>query len=123
MPRNVRTARGEVIDFDAVVIKQQIASAPMNIDVARRKEFIDSKEGKVRGARKSSFIDGAGQSGVPNPNQFVTGEGVRQVVINDAVSIKQETTRATASDFEIEGEPTTKKKGTVEAVPVMPERK
>ena len=49
MPRIVRTARGEQVDFDAVIIKQQIAQAPMNIDVARRKEFIDSKEGKVRG--------------------------------------------------------------------------
>ena len=86
MPRTVRTARGEMIDFDAIVIKQQIASAPMNIDVARRKEFIDSKEGKVRGARKPTFIDGASE-GAPDPNAFVTGEATRQVVINDAVSV------------------------------------
>lgn len=119
MARNIRTARGEVIDFDAIVIKQQIAAAPMNIDVARRKEFIDSKEGKVRGARRpSTFIDGAG--GAPNPNQFVTGATTRQVVINDAVSVKQDP--AKPADFEIESEVTTKK-GPVEAVPIMPERK
>ena len=52
MPRNVRTARGDIVDFDAIIIKQQLAQAPMNIEVARRKEFIDSKEGKVRGAKK-----------------------------------------------------------------------
>lgn len=117
MPRTVRTARGEMIDFDAIVIKQQIASAPMNIDVARRKEFIDSKEGKVRGARRPTFIDGAG---TPDPNAFVTGEATRQVVINDAVSIKQP---AKAADFEIEGGDAPVAKGPVEAVPIIPERK
>jgi len=52
MPRIVRTARGELIDFDTIIIKNQLAQAPMNIEVARRKEFIDSKEGKARGAKK-----------------------------------------------------------------------
>lgn len=51
MPRNIRTARGDVVDFDTIIIKQQIAQAPMNIDVERRKNFIDSKESKVRGRR------------------------------------------------------------------------
>jgi hypothetical protein len=57
MPRNVRTARGDIVDFDAIIIKQQLAQAPMNIEVARRKEFIDSKEGKVRGAKKTDLVD------------------------------------------------------------------
>ena len=48
MPRIVRTARGEQIDFDVIILKQQLAQAPMNVEVARRKEFIDSKEGKTR---------------------------------------------------------------------------
>lgn len=130
MPRTVRTARGEMIDFDAIVIKQQIASAPMNIDVARRKEFIDSKEGKVRGARKPTFIDGASE-GAPDPNAFVTGEATRQVVINDAVSVKKDAAPAApgkaapakAADFEIEGGDVPPAKGPVEAVPIIPERK
>jgi len=118
MPRIVRTARGEQIDFDAIVIKQQIAAAPMNIDVARRKEFIDSKEGKVRGARRpTSFVDGAG---TPDHNAFVTGATTRQVVKNDAVSIKQEA--VVPRDFEIEGIDAPTPKRPVEAVPVMPER-
>lgn len=57
MPRNVRIARGDIVDFDAIIIKQQLAQAPMNIEVARRKEFIDSKEGKVRGAKKTDLVD------------------------------------------------------------------
>jgi hypothetical protein len=38
-----------MVDFDTIVIKQMLAQAPMNIEVARRKEFIDAKEGKPRG--------------------------------------------------------------------------
>lgn len=51
MPRNVRSARGDVVDFDTIIIKQQLAQAPMNIEVARRKNFIDSKERKGTGQR------------------------------------------------------------------------
>lgn len=47
MARIVTTARGEKVDFDALLIKQQLAQAPMNIEVERRKQFIDSKEGKA----------------------------------------------------------------------------
>lgn len=75
MPKNVRTARGEVIDFDMLVLKQKIADAPMNIEVQRRREFIDSKEGKGRGARAAQPEDQA--------------------------SLVQPTT---AADFEVEGE-------------------
>jgi hypothetical protein len=51
-----------VVDFDALIIKQQIAEAPMNIEVARRKEFIDSKEGKVRGQRANPVDPGVSQA-------------------------------------------------------------
>ena len=51
MPRQVRTARGDLIDFDALVIKQQLAQAPMNVEVANRKQFIDTQEAKKRGQR------------------------------------------------------------------------
>lgn len=136
MPRIVRTARGEQVDFDAIVIKQKIAQAPMNIDVARRKEFIDSKEGKARGARRSTFIDGTVES-LPANNRFVTGETTRQAVVNDAVSTKTQTPPAPAAakpaapapavqpaDFEVEGAPNAvTKRPAPEAVPVIPERK
>lgn len=48
MPRMYLSARGEVIDFDAHMIKQQLAAAPMTIDVEKRKTFIDSKETRKR---------------------------------------------------------------------------
>lgn len=44
MSRQVQTARGVTIDFDELLIKQQLANAPMNIEVARRKNFIENKE-------------------------------------------------------------------------------
>jgi hypothetical protein len=50
MSRMIRTARGHEVDFDAILIKQQLAQAPMNIEVAQRKRFIDSKEEKPKRA-------------------------------------------------------------------------
>lgn len=60
MPRIVRTARGEQVDFDTIVIKQQLANAPMNIEVAKRKEFIDTKEktGRKPAPLVDNFDDG-----------------------------------------------------------------
>ena len=43
MPRKVKSARGEVIDFDLLKIKQQIASRPPTTDVKKREDFIDKK--------------------------------------------------------------------------------
>jgi hypothetical protein len=51
MPRIVRTASGKLLDFDALLIKQQLAQAPVNVQVAQRREFIDSKE-RTRGQKK-----------------------------------------------------------------------
>lgn len=42
--RKSTSARGEQVDFDLLLIKQQLAAAPQNIEVARRQEFIDNKE-------------------------------------------------------------------------------
>lgn len=61
MTKQVRTARGEVVDFDAIQIKQQLAQAPMNIEVQRRKEFIDTREGRARGQRKPQASEAAVQ--------------------------------------------------------------
>lgn len=48
MPRNVRTARGDLVDFDTIIIKQALAKAPMAVAVEKRKKFIDSREGKQK---------------------------------------------------------------------------
>ena len=43
MPRKVRSAKGEMIDFDLLKIKAQIAAAPPSTDVKKREDFIDRK--------------------------------------------------------------------------------
>ena len=42
--KKVQSARGEEVDFQLLIIKQQLADAPQNIEVARRQAFIDNKE-------------------------------------------------------------------------------
>lgn len=43
MSKKVRSARGEIVDFELLAIKQQLASAPVPKLVAERKRVIDSK--------------------------------------------------------------------------------
>lgn len=100
MPRIVRTARGEQIDFDTIIIKQALAQAPMNIEVARRKEFIDSKEGKVRGAKK--------------PEELVALPEVTDLVPEAAISSEAE--------FEAVEAPVKKSSRVAEPVPDLPKR-
>lgn len=45
MPRIVRSARGELVDFDLIAIANQLASAPPPISVNERRQFIDEKDG------------------------------------------------------------------------------
>lgn len=98
MARNVRTARGDIVDFDALIIKQQIAQAPMNIEVARRKEFIDSKEGKVRGQRVA-----------PTPEPMIEDVVIAQTV--EPIEVEQAPASGpTAMDFEPEEPPLKKGK-------------
>jgi hypothetical protein len=114
MPRIVRTARGETVDFDAILIKQQIAQAPMNIEVARRKEFIDSKEGKPRGQKNSTIDDTR-----PDGGMFISNEPIRSMEEQAPVNF----TPTQPSDFEIEAVPVGKKQKPVEEpVPILPER-
>ena len=41
----VRSARGEVVDFQLLTIKQKLASAPAPASVEQRRRFIDEKDG------------------------------------------------------------------------------
>ena len=43
MAKKVRSARGEILDFDLLKIKAQISKAPKSIDVKKREDFIDKK--------------------------------------------------------------------------------
>jgi len=43
MGKKVRSAKGELVDFDLMKIKEQIASAPPTLDVKARQDFIDKR--------------------------------------------------------------------------------
>jgi hypothetical protein len=45
MGQLIRSARGELIDFELLAIKQQLASAPIPKSVEQRKKAIDVKDG------------------------------------------------------------------------------
>lgn len=104
MPRIYLSARGEPVDFDAVIIKQKLAQAPMDIEVARRKTFIDSKEEKP--ARRPLMPETT--EGTLDNDVSVTNAATYRVIVptdaEAAESVKQvPSTPIAASDFEIEG--------------------
>ena len=43
MPKKVRTAKGKIIDFDLLKIKEQMVDAPKPSNVQERQDFIDQK--------------------------------------------------------------------------------
>lgn len=45
MPKLVRSARGEVVDFELLAIKAQLAASPVPKAVEQRKKAIDEKDG------------------------------------------------------------------------------
>ena len=43
MGKKVRSVRGEIVDFDLIQIKKQIASAPTPLEVKARQDFIENR--------------------------------------------------------------------------------
>ena len=41
--KTVRSARGAIVDFDLMAIKEQMAAAPAPLDVKKRQDFIDRR--------------------------------------------------------------------------------
>lgn len=51
----VRTARGDIIDFDEMRVKQSLVSAPTDIQVKARQEYVDQRL-KRRSKRRAHLI-------------------------------------------------------------------
>lgn len=45
MSKTARSARGLIVDFDLLAIKQQLAATPVPVTVDQRRKFIDEKDG------------------------------------------------------------------------------
>lgn len=43
MTKLVRTARGEIVDFDLIKIKQQLTDVPAPTEVAARENFVEKR--------------------------------------------------------------------------------
>ena len=56
MSKKARSARGDVVDFDLLAIKEQLATTPVPVSVNQRRKFIDEKDGiKTRVALPSAL--------------------------------------------------------------------
>lgn len=57
MSKRARSARGEIIDFDLLAIKQQLAVTPVPVGVDQRRKFIDEKDGiKIKPALPEAMM-------------------------------------------------------------------
>lgn len=45
MPITARSAKGVIVDFDILQIKQQLAATPVQVGTEERRRFIDTKDG------------------------------------------------------------------------------
>lgn len=57
MPKIVRTARGEMVDFDLIRIKQQLADAPAPTEVRERENFVERRLKRKLKQRATSLVD------------------------------------------------------------------
>lgn len=63
MSKKARSARGEIVDFDVLAIKQQLAAKPVPVSVDERRRFIDEKDGlKSKITHTASALDFAAAS-------------------------------------------------------------
>lgn len=97
MARKTRSAKGVVVNFDLMKIKEQIASAPPSIDVRKRQDFIESR---LRRRPKKKLPD------IPAP------ESTKEVDVEPALA-SVETEAAPMIEKTVVKEPVVKKKSTV----------
>ena len=84
MTKKARSARGELVDFDLLAIKQQLATTPVPVSVHQRRKFIDEKDGvKTR----ENFI-------VPPPDPVVSNEPSPLDIAAQAALASQDAARA-----------------------------
>ena len=79
MSRSARSARGEVVDFDVLAIKQALASAPISVETKERRAFIDTKNGiKVKATPNALQT-------TPNNTQSEALQSILQTIPTDTI--------------------------------------
>lgn len=76
MPKKVRSAKGQIVDFDLMKIKQQLGDTAEPTNVQARKDFIDAKlRRRMRKIKKT--LDGATRKPVePNTTEVAKNVAV-----------------------------------------------
>ncbi len=74
MAKIARSARGEMVDFDILHIRQSLASAPVTISTEERRVFIDTKNG----LKPKQVIN--------NGLKVISPEAIEKPVLPDALS-------------------------------------
>jgi len=92
MGKKVRSAKGEVVDFDYLKIKEQLASAPTPLEVKNRQNFIENRL-KRRLKKKLPVVEAADvdvEPTLPEPAEDVV------VVEEPAAVVKPKVTKQKA---------------------------
>lgn len=115
MPNKVKTARGETLDFDLLKIKEQMATAPQELHVRKRKDFIEQRlRRRVKSAieeekevKKQEVVNQGMEVSANLPNTEVEEKEEKLVEVEtkpENVAPKQRAKRRTTTTTEPEGE-------------------
>ena len=87
-----RSAKGILVDFDLIKIKQQIASAPPSIDVKNRQDFVEQRL-RRRAKQIPKIVDVEQKLPTPDTTPSEVIEPVEPVeLVEDAVPATKKTT-------------------------------
>ena len=108
MPKRVRSAKGEIVDFDYLKIKEQLASAPTPTEVKTRQNFIESRM-KRRLKKKTPVVESASvdvEPTLPEPADEV--ETKEDVAVAEASVVEEKTAKKTTTKQRARKKTTTK---------------
>ena len=87
MSKRVKSARGQIVDFDLLKIKEQIASAPPPVDVQQRQDFVERRL-RRRVKKKVPVVEKAGEVNV-EPNMPSPEEALDEVKVEEAEVVQK----------------------------------
>jgi hypothetical protein len=88
MSKKARSARGEIVDFDLLTIKQQLATAPVPVGATQRRKFIDEKDGfKTRTVQSIEQVELPAIANLPSALTF--GAEAAQISANAQANSKK----------------------------------
>lgn len=91
MGKKVRSAKGEIVDFDYLKIKEQLAAAPTPMEVKNRQNFIENRL-KRRIKKKLPIVEKAAVEVIPKlpepEGRDITAEMEQPLIVDPAIDEK-----------------------------------